>query len=698
IELSRSLVMRSGSRRARAGRSLFILLAVAACGVATPAASKTDVATRQEISTLEDRRSLGKGRLDALLKDSDAQTRALAARAMGRIGLEASVAPLLQAVDDADANVRREALFALGQIGAPAARTKLVSAAQKGATIEERREAVIALGKIRSEKPGESSAAVIPFLKDGNALVRADACIALARTADSSATEPLRPLLKDSDPSVQAYAAWAAGRLGARSLSSDLRALLTSTNADVKLMSSRSVGQVADSASIRPLSLLAKDPDWKVRANAAWSLGQMKSIEALPALAILGKDSNTNVRTATAEALTDVPFHFKKDDVLLPLRKDRSAQVRGATMQVFAVGLEKRQSIEQDHWLAAGDSTSQYVVRCAYDSFADAALRCEPGRPLSWRGAASFYMKGRLMNPDAPLSEKISGCYRLGDFQTAWPRKELLEVLSQVHPLVTSAALHALGKMEPQDPEAFKQHKAETANIILQVLDRDPEAKTEPDIRVSAAEALGNFNQPEAKARLLKMAKEDPEYRVRLEAADSLEKLGEPRPDVAPAQDLPGKAAPLKDEYLKSRDGRYTAVLTTNRGDIEIELLHKEAPRTVQNFIDLAEKGFYNGLKFHRVVPNFVIQTGCPIGNGWGNPGYEIRCETGPLRYERGMVGMAHAGKDTGGSQFFVTHSRAPHLDGRYTIFGKVTKGMEVVDTIEVEDVLQKVKIKKALL
>jgi cyclophilin family peptidyl-prolyl cis-trans isomerase len=673
-------------------------MAATAWTIAGPAESKTDVATRQEISVLEDRRSLGKGRLDALLKDSDAQTRALAARALGRIGLEASVPALLQATGDADPSVRREAIFALGQIGAPSARAKLAGAAQNATTIEERREAVIALGKIRSEKPGASSASVIPFLKDSSPLVRADACIALARTADSAATEPLRALLKDQDPSVQSYAAWAAGRLGARNLASELRALLSSTNSDVKMMASRAVGQVADSASIRPLSLLAKDPDWKVRANVAWSLGKMKSLDALPGISVLAKDPSTNVRSASAEALADVPYHFKKDDVLYPLRKDQSPQVRGATMQAFAVGLEKRKSIEQEHWVAAGDSTSLFVVRSAFDSFADAALRCEAGIPLNWRGAAAFYMKGRLMNVDAPLAEKISACNRLGDFQTAWPRKELLEVLSQVDPLVTAAALHALGKMEPQDPESFKQHKAETARIIMRVMDEDPKSRTEPDIRIAGAEALANFNQPEAKERLRKMAKEDPDFRVRTEAANSLEKLGEPRPEVAPAQDLPGKAAPLKDEYLKSRQGRYTAVLTTNRGEIEIELLHQEAPRTVQNFIELAEKGFYNGLLFHRVVPNYVIQTGCPIGNGWGSPGYEIRCETSPLRYERGMVGMAHAGKDTGGSQFFITHSRAPHLDGRYTIFAKVTKGMEIVDTIEIEDVLQKVKIKKALL
>jgi cyclophilin family peptidyl-prolyl cis-trans isomerase len=242
----------------------------------------------------------------------------------------------------------------------------------------------------------------------------------------------------------------------------------------------------------------------------------------------------------------------------------------------------------------------------------------------------------------------------------------------------------------------YKAHKDETAGIILRVLDEDPASRTERDIRFMAAEALGNFDRPEAKERLRKMAAEDPDVHVRLEAAKSLEKLGEPRPQVAPARDLPGPVHPLGDEYLKSPDGRYTAVLSTNRGEIEIELLNQEAPRTVQNFVELAEKGFYDRLTFHRVVPNFVIQTGCPLGNGWGNPGHEMRCETSPLRFERGVVGMAHAGKDTGGSQFFITHSRAPHLDGRYTIFGRVTRGMEIVDTIEVEDQLQSVKIKKA--
>lgn len=677
-----------------------VCLVVASLGLAESAAAKIGPKVALEISALEDRRSLGSGRLVALLADRDAPTRARAARALGRLGSEEAVPALTQSLTDADADVRRESAFALGQIGAASAQGPLAVLAKSGATPDERREAILALGKLAADRPSLASAPILPFLSDPLPAIRADAAIALARTADSTAGVALRPLLQDADPSVQANAVWAAGRLGASALAADLRALLKSTNADVLLVASRAVGQVAagDSANIRPLSLLAKNPDWKTRANVAWSLGQTKSVDALAGLAILGKDSSTHVRAATAAALKDIPFHFKKDDVLYPLLKDKSPEVRGATLQAFAVGMEDRTSIEEGHWLAAGDSTSGFVVRSAYDSFADAALLCESGIPMAWRAAASFYMKGRLGNPASPLAEKIDAANRLGDFQTVWPRKELLEALTLVHPLVTAAALHSLGQMAPQDTADFRRHEEETPNIILAVLDRDPAARTEPDIRVSAAEALGRFNRPEAKERLRQMAAEDPNFRVRQEAANSLEKLGEKKPDVKPSRDLPGVAAPLADDYVKSREGRFSAVVTTNRGEFEIELLNQEAPRTVQNFVQLAEKGFYDGIRFHRVVPNFVAQAGCPIGNGWGGPGYEIRNEDSPLRYDRAMVGMATAGKDSGGSQFFVTHSRQPHLDGRYTIFGKVTRGMDVVDSIEIEDTIKKIKIKKKLL
>ena len=127
------------------------------------------------------------------------------------------------------------------------------------------------------------------------------------------------------------------------------------------------------------------------------------------------------------------------------------------------------------------------------------------------------------------------------------------------------------------------------------------------------------------------------------------------------------------------------------------QLYQNDAPNTVKNFVDLSKKGFYDGLTFHRVIPDFVIQGGCPIGNGVGGPGYKIKCELdGDNQYhDRGVLSMAHAGRDTGGSQFFICHSRenTAHLDRNHTCFGKVVEGLEVIDAIRAGDKIEKINI-----
>lgn len=125
------------------------------------------------------------------------------------------------------------------------------------------------------------------------------------------------------------------------------------------------------------------------------------------------------------------------------------------------------------------------------------------------------------------------------------------------------------------------------------------------------------------------------------------------------------------------------------------ELYEEAAPNTVANFEKLANTEFYDGLTFHRVIPDFVIQGGCPDGTGAGGPGYTIKCETegNPHKHQRGTLSMAHAGKDTGGSQFFVCHSPQPHLDGRHTVFGQVVEGIDTVDRVRVGDVMQRVRV-----
>ncbi len=136
-------------------------------------------------------------------------------------------------------------------------------------------------------------------------------------------------------------------------------------------------------------------------------------------------------------------------------------------------------------------------------------------------------------------------------------------------------------------------------------------------------------------------------------------------------------------------------ILMEDGAKIEFELYPEEAPGTVENFEKLVNEGFYNGLNFHRVIPGFVSQGGCPSGTGTGGPGYTIKCETegNPHKHVAGSLSMAHAGRDTGGSQFFIVHEPQPHLNGVHTVFGKVTSGMETVLSMTNGDVMEKVEI-----
>jgi peptidyl-prolyl cis-trans isomerase B (cyclophilin B) len=153
-------------------------------------------------------------------------------------------------------------------------------------------------------------------------------------------------------------------------------------------------------------------------------------------------------------------------------------------------------------------------------------------------------------------------------------------------------------------------------------------------------------------------------------------------------------------DMVISPDKQYTGTIRTNKGDIEIELFASDAPRTVNNFVFLANEGFYDGVSFHRVIPGFVAQGGDPTGTGTGGPGYKFEDEVSPRnvphRHGKGVLSMANAGANTNGSQFFITYAPQPHLDGKHTVFGKVTSGMDVALSLEQGDVMKSVEISEA--
>jgi cyclophilin family peptidyl-prolyl cis-trans isomerase len=248
---------------------------------------------------------------------------------------------------------------------------------------------------------------------------------------------------------------------------------------------------------------------------------------------------------------------------------------------------------------------------------------------------------------------------------------------------VRAAAATALGKLKPPQAaaalaEAYKTGERDTLYIA----------------RAAALAALAEYGAAAATPTLT-AALADPDWAVRVRAAALLAQLDaasdaatriRPAPTTWPASTyaLPRVATPPVSTQV---------FLETDRGEIQIELAVLDAPLTAETFVTLARKGFFDGLTFHRVVPDFVIQGGDPRGDGEGGPGFTIRDELNQRPYLRGTVGMALDWEDTGGSQFFITHSPQPHLDARYTVFGRVLAGMEVVDQIQPWDVIRRVRV-----
>ena len=203
-------------------------------------------------------------------------------------------------------------------------------------------------------------------------------------------------------------------------------------------------------------------------------------------------------------------------------------------------------------------------------------------------------------------------------------------------------------------------------------------------VRALAARGLAVPGDHENAVQFLEELAEDADFLVRREAAGALERLGRPRPELGPA--TTGRTGPVYAQILSQTDRARLVEVKTARGAFRIRLDCPQAPLTCLSFLQLAGQGYFDGLEFHRVVPDFVVQTGDPRGDGWGGPGFALRDEINRLRFGRGAVGMALSGPDTGGSQFFIALSPQPHLDGGYTVLGQVIGDDSVLDQIRQED------------
>jgi cyclophilin family peptidyl-prolyl cis-trans isomerase len=448
----------------------------------------------------------------------------------------------------------------------------------------------------------------------------------------------LLEVLRTPGKYTRAFAARGIGSLRAVEAVPNLLPLLESpgTPLEVVVSAVRALGQMGDSRAVAPLVALASDPaaDPNVRLEAVTALGQLRAGDAVPVLQDLMTDPWPTLRAAAlrAAAVAD-PDSFVM--VLSGLDADVQWQVRAALADVLGglppdVALPRLRAMLQDEDRRVVPSVMSALARLKVPEAGEVALKALKEADFALRAAAARLV-GELKPPGA------------------------------------AAALR----------EAFQAAHPDAAY----------------DARAAAIAALAEFGDAEA-LETIRTALADKDWAVRLRASELLAKL-EPGVDHRQAiRPVPGGAiAPYDDPQLVEPAYSPHVFIETAKGTIELELAVLDAPQTSRNFMALVRRGFFNGLQIHRVVPNFVVQDGDPRGDGEGGPGYTIRDELNDRPYVRGTVGMALAGRDTGGSQFFIAHSPSPHLDGRYTVFGHVVNGMDVVDRIQQGDVIQRVRV-----
>jgi cyclophilin family peptidyl-prolyl cis-trans isomerase/HEAT repeat protein len=635
-----------------------------------------------EIDGWEDGRSLGGGRLVQLaLSAADPKLRARGFLALARIQDPATAAAVVQGLKDPEATVRLEAAFAVGQLGlswdppskplADALTGSLLDAEaaerDPGARIVE----LESLGKLGTPPALQR---LVERLGDGSPDARSRAALSLGTAAKRGAALPapviaaLMPLLiKEATPAEHFSAAYAL----ALSKSSGARAgLLICTQdalAEVRSLGARGLGDSGAEADAVVLQRLLADPDYRVAVEAVRALVKLaqkcKGGRCAPvgALAELSARAERLERGDTAGggqpllALAQQPQSPLVRPVLTALRAELANGAKAAPLPI------QRDIAWMDCRLAAAldrlTGSLAEVLDCGRTLVPEAS-RLQVGlaeltqSPAADRGARAKDVAAYLKHSDSRVVLAALGA--LAENGSAAATEQVRALIAGKDPVLAAAAARAAAKMG--DAASLPAIRALAATV--------PRA---PDLAENVADALIALKPKEPVPELQSWLKATNAH-VRSEAARVLN-VEVPRVEgaAAPRLSLPAAAA---------------LTLETDRGEIRIELDGEAAPRTSVNIFQLVKRGFFKGLSFHRVVPDFVVQGGDPRGDGEGGPGYNIRCEVNHRPYVRGAVGMALSGKDTGGSQFFIATSPQPHLEGRYTVFGQVASGMEVVDAL----------------
>ena len=620
--------------------------AIAATAIPKPVLIVTETEPFRAIAIAEDERTWSTGGLGAFLRHSDPAVRARAARALGRLQDSTTVIALLPLVADSSLEVRREAVFALGQIGHRSALPALVTLASRAGD-PLRMLAVEALGKVGGQA---STPAVANALGAADPGVRVAAAAALWRLADSTAVDVLIAHVDDADRQVRWRVLWALEKIVAPN-KIVLRAALQLGDANVlvRAHAARTIGRQKSPRGTAYLLNALGDADESVVVNALRGLQMIADTlctACAPQLLLAMTHIHPYVRVTAAMVLgerfawvrADSSMQSRLQASLRSLLHDPDAATRGAAAKAL---IARRGAGELDVVRPLLEDSVVYVRVAVLEAF----------RGLPAGGDPAALLAATLAG-NATVFERATAAEVMGDRHDTGASARVVAGLADTSVLVAASCASALGVLGDA---------TRTASLVSAYASHARDL--ESDARLAIIDALKTLG--------------------RAKTADSLEKASPARAASPALHD---------DEFFRVPAAR-GAIIHTSRGDIEWAFYGSEAPQTVRNFVRLAVRGYFNGDLVHRVVPDFVVQDGDPTGTGSGGPGYSIRCEYNMLRYEAGRVGMALSGKDTGGSQWFITHSPQPHLNGRYTIFAHVTRGMEVVKRIVQGDRVLRVEI-----
>jgi cyclophilin family peptidyl-prolyl cis-trans isomerase/HEAT repeat protein len=627
--------------------------------------------------------------LTAIAKRTNARLRRRAAMAIGRVGDPAGRPALEALLADPEAGVRETAAFSLGLLGDKAAVPALLKALEADTATLVRGRAAEALGLLGEASAAAPIGAFVTSLIAGGALAtvqadesgwpltpEADACrlgiyalvrlkapdvllpaildadgkprsewwpiaFALRRTDDPRTLAPQQLLLKGNGFYSAAFAAQGLGLSKKPDVAVPplLEVLASPTpRAAVRLQAVRGLGRLGDPRAIAPLIALLDQPslDPALHLEVVTALGAVKAAPAIDRLLDRLTDPSPTLRAAAVTALAAIDGeNFVQ--VLSGVDPDPDWTVRAAVVTALGTLGDR---VPDGAWRPYLDDTDKRTW------------------PATMKALAA-----------AKTAESLATVERL-----------LRQRLTSDDVIVKATAAEILGETKPADAAA-----------VLTAAWTASKADVDNDARVAILDALDALKADAARATLTE-ALADRDWAVRLKARRMLRALdpastAEPERPAPTRLDLPEYAA-LGAPTVSPR-----AYIDTSKGAIEIALAVLDAPITTHNFARLADRGFFNGLRIHRVVPDFVVQDGDPRGDGNGGPGYTIRDELNDLPYLRGTVGMALSGPDTGGSQWFIAHSPQPHLDAKYTVFGHVVAGMDVVDKLTQDDTIIRIRV-----